>query len=95
VCRAESPGVEQFARDNADKLQLVGLGTQDDLELARDFVAAGGITFTMLWDQSFRSWIDLNIRSQPAAILYSADGTQLAEWSGPFNEGAVLELIAR
>ncbi len=39
----------------------MGLGTQDDLELARDFVAKGGITFTMLWDESFESWQALGV----------------------------------
>ena len=83
VCRAESPAVEQFAHDNADKLTTVGLGTQDDLDDARDFVEKGGITFTMLWDSSFQSWVELGIHGQPAAILFTADGTKLRQWVGP------------
>lgn len=47
----------------------------------------------MLWDPSFESWLELGIRSQPAAILFAADGTVLGSWSGPFDEAAVLELI--
>jgi peroxiredoxin len=95
ICRAESPAVEQFARDHADRLRVIGLGTQDDLAAAKDFVARGGITFTMLWDHSFQSWIALGVRSQPAAVLYDADGTVLASWVGPFDQEEVLRLIDR
>ncbi|MCC6438861.1 MAG: hypothetical protein IT196_27810 [Acidimicrobiales bacterium] len=71
----------------------MGLGTQDDLDYAQDFVEKGGITFTMLWDESFESWIELGVRGQPAAILYAADGTMLESWVGPFDESEVLGLI--
>jgi peroxiredoxin len=93
VCRAEAPDVEQFARENADRLRVIGLGTQDDLRQARDFVDKGGITFTMLWDESFRSWLELGVRGQPAATLFAADGTFLDAWSGPFDEDEVLALV--
>ena len=93
ICRAESPGVEQFARTHEDKLRVIGLGTQDDLELARDFVADGGITFTMLWDETFESWVQLGIRGQPTAILFDADGTPLGTWNGFIDEDKVLDLI--
>lgn len=72
---------------------MVGLGTQDDLDAAREFVAAGGITFTMLWDGTFASWDALGITGQPAAILYDGDGTVLGQWSGPLDESAVLDLL--
>ena len=72
---------------------MIGLGTQDDLALARDFVADGGITFTMLWDESFESWIQLGVRGQPTAILFDAGGKPLGTWTGLLDERAVLDLI--
>ena len=53
----------------------------------------GGITFTMLWDPTFDSWIELGIRGQPAAILYAADGTELRRWNGLLDEAEVLDLV--
>jgi hypothetical protein len=47
----------------------------------------------MLWDETFRSWVALRVRSQPAAVLYAADGTALGSWTGPFDEAEVLRLI--
>lgn len=47
----------------------------------------------MFWDESFESWLELGIRGQPAAILFAADGARLGDWSGPFDEDEVLQLI--
>ncbi len=92
MCRAEAPGVEQFARRNAAQLAVVGLGTQDSLPEARDFVARYKISFRMLWDDGFSSWRALEIAAQPAAILFSADGRELRRWQGSFPEDDVLRL---
>ena len=48
---------------------MIGLDTQDILEGAREFVEDRRATFTMLWDESFESWIELGVSSQPTAIL--------------------------
>lgn len=74
---------------------MVGLGTQDSLAEAGEFVADNGTTsFTMLWDESFETWQAMGITSQPAAILLAADGTPITGWVGPFPEDDVLELAA-
>lgn len=97
MCRAESPALEQFARENIDRIAVIGLGTQDDLRLARDFVSKGKITFPMLWDPTADSWRRLGIRSQPSAILVSADGRELGRWLGRIDtkEREILALLAR
>lgn len=76
-------------------MRVVGLGTQDSLGEARDFVARYGTTFTMLWDSSFRSWRALEIPGQPAAVLLSPDGRLLERWLGPFPEDEVLRLASQ
>lgn len=48
----------------------------------------------MLWDESFDSWIELGVSGQPAGMLFTADGTAVARWSGGIPEGDVLERIA-
>ena len=95
MCRREAPGVEQFARDHGDEVNLIGLGTQDDTDLAIDFIEQGGtVSFPMYWDETFVSWQVFGIRSQPAAALLSPDGEVLAGWLGAFDEAEVLRLIA-
>jgi hypothetical protein len=74
---------------------VIGLGTQDSLGQAEDFVADYGTeSFTMLWDESFRSWQTLGITSQPAAVMFAADGTPITGWVGAFPEDEVLRLAA-
>lgn len=95
MCRREAPGVEQFARDHGDKVLVVGLGTQDDLVLAREFVEGTGISsFQMLWDESFDSWAQLGVASQPAWALFTASGEMVEGSYGGIDTVGVLETIA-
>jgi peroxiredoxin len=92
VCRREAPGVEQFARQHADDITVIGLGTQDTLAEADEFAATYETTFPMLWDETFETWSAIGVSSQPAAVLFAADGTPLAGWRGAFPEDEVLDL---
>ena len=72
---------------------MVGLGTQDSFEEARDFVKRYGTTsFTMLWDRGHDSWRRLGISGQPAAILFDRHGRPIDKWLGQFDEAEVLDL---
>ena len=74
---------------------MVGLGTQDSLGEAEDFVAEHQTnSFTMLWDESFDTWTALGVNSQPTAILLAADGTPITGWVGSYPEDEVLRLAA-
>ncbi len=75
-------------------LQVVGLGTQDDLDYAVRFVeATGTVSFPMLWDPSFESWIHFGIPGQPAGVLLDADGNVVDTWLGPIPEERVLDTL--
>jgi len=71
----------------------VGLGTQDDLGQANDFVDRFGITFPMTWDSSSVTWRELGVASQPQAVLVAADGSELARYRGSLDEGDILSKI--
>ena len=43
----------------------------------------------MLWDGSRRSWRELGIPAQPAAILLAPDGTEVDRWFGAIPEDEV------
>jgi peroxiredoxin len=95
TCRSEAPDVEQFARVHESEIEVIGLGAQDSPEEAREFVEDRGTTFTMLWDESFESWIQLGVTSQPTAIRLTPDGTITTGWTGRFPEDQVLELAGQ
>jgi thiol-disulfide isomerase/thioredoxin len=91
-CAAEAPGVEAFAGEHLDDIQIVGLGTQDDFDLAQSFVSTYGVkTPQMLWDPGFESWQQLSITSQPTWILFSPDGEEIGRWLGPLPEQEILD----
>ncbi len=72
---------------------MIGLGTQDDADYAVDFVVSRSTySFPMYWDETFQSWNELGVARQPAAVLFSAEGAELARWQGMFDAAEVLEL---
>lgn len=73
---------------------MIGLGTQDGIEMAEDFVDDHDVNFRMLWDPGFDSWVHYGIRGQPAAVLLDAEGGAIKGWRGLFSEDEVLELVA-
>lgn len=75
-----------------DTVTVIGLGTQDSLEEARQFRTERGVTFKLLWDASGESWRHMGIRGQPAAVLFDGRGRELKRWFGNFAPDEVLAL---
>jgi peroxiredoxin len=94
VCNREAPGVEQFARETAGQLTIVGLGTQDSFEEAQEFLADHDITFPLVWEDGFDTWNAFGVTRQPAAALISGNGDQLGGWAGEIPYDEVREIIA-
>ncbi len=85
--------VEQFAQQNADKVRVVGMGAQDSLGQAVDFIdLTGAVTPLMIWDATFETWSYYGVSGQPTAILVDASGNPIAGWRGFFDQNEVLEL---
>ncbi len=92
TCNAEAPGVETFSKEHADELTVIGLGAQDPLDMAKEFVDEHGVkTPQMLYDSTFDSWSHFGVNGQPAAILFDPSGAAREGWFGPFDEQTVLE----
>ena len=72
---------------------MIGIGTQDDLPRAEDFVRDfGTASFTMLWDETYVTWNALGVTSSPTAGLFTADGSFIAGWVGPLPEADIIRL---
>lgn len=72
---------------------MVGVGTQDSLGEAEEFVARHSITFPMLWEDGFASWQGFGIQRQPASVLVSAQGTELGRWQGALDDREHAEVL--
>lgn len=74
---------------------VIGLGAQDDLELAQVFVEITGVSaFPMLWDESFDSWAELGVASQPAWALFTPEGGYVEASYGAIDTAGVLARAA-
>ena len=74
---------------------VIGLGAQDDLDLAQTFVENTGVSgFPMLWDESFDSWAQLGVATQPAWALFTPDGTYVDGSVGGIDTADVLAQAA-
>jgi len=93
ACAAEAPDMKKFAEENADTVEVIGIGTQDDAGMAADFVERHDIPFQMLWDETFETWAAFGIRAQPATALLSGDGEVLGAWMGGIPAEQVLDLV--
>ncbi len=70
-----------------DDVRVVGMGTQDDLGLAEDFLDRHNPdSVLMTWDESFATWDYYEVRGQPTTILVDPSGRPLGQWVGLDNE---------
>lgn len=91
-CRAESPELLSFAAEYGDKIQVVGLGAQDSLSQAEDFLDDTGTqALEMVWDKTGSSWVHYKVTNQPTVILVGADGEQKEKLFNNFDEETILE----
>jgi thioredoxin-related protein len=78
-------------------LNVVGMGAQDSLSFANEFVAstgASGPNITMIWDETFATWQALGIRSQPYWILYDDQGNEITSRPGVIDIAAVETVLS-
>ena len=85
--------VEQFAQQHGDTVRVIGMGAQDTLGEAQEFIEiTGATTPTMVWDPGFETWAYYGVTGQPTAVLVEPDGTPIQGWRGRFDLDEVLRL---
>lgn len=90
-CMREAPEVVAFSAEYGDEVRIIGLGAQDSLDQAVDFVSSTDTAgLDMVWDESGESWIHFEVTSQPTVIVLSADGEVEARWYRDFDEAGIL-----
>lgn len=73
---------------------MIGLGAQDDLALARDFVAKTGIrSFSMVWDASFTTWRHYGIQVNSETWLLDKFGRRVGQKRFGLDESKILDAV--
>lgn len=93
ICRGEAPEIEELARENSHRLNVVGVGAFDDLDYAHRFVADTGTTFTMLWSDSAEAWSHYGVRVNSHFWILDANGNRVGTSSQAYNRALVEDLL--
>ena len=86
--------LEQFARDNTARVRVVGVGAQDDFAFAERFISRTGVTFTMLWSDSFASWNHFSVRRNSSVLLLDGGGNVIDGGPSDFDQRRIAEQLA-
>jgi len=90
-CRAEAPDLLAFAKAHGSQVQILGLGAQDDLNQAVDFLADTSTqNLEMVWDKTGKSWLHFKVTNQPTVIVLDAKGKVTKTWFRHFDANAIL-----
>ncbi len=85
--------MEQLASLNADKVRVVGVGTQDTEELAVSFQeGAQTEAADLVWSQGGDIWKAYEVTGRHTAILLDSSGEELQRWDR-FDADAVTTAI--
>jgi thiol-disulfide isomerase/thioredoxin len=91
-CMREAPDVVGFSASHGDELQIIGLGAQDDLDQAAEFLELTGTgELDMVWDATGETWIHFGITNQPTVVVVSPEGEVQATWFREFDEAGILD----
>ena len=92
-CRDEAPAIEKFARQNRDRLVVIGMDTEDLSGDARDFVREFGLTYEMLHDGDGDRKDAYGIFALPETFLIDPNGKLALIQRGPVDEQFLEEQI--
>lgn len=74
-------------------MKVVGIGAQDDLAFAERFLGQTGVTFTMLWSDSFESWNHFGVRRNSTVMLLDRGGNVVAGSSGSYDPDSLSDRL--
>lgn len=75
-------------------MKVVGIGAQDDLAFAERFLGQTGVTFTMLWSDSFESWNHFGVRRNSTVMLLDRGGNVVAGSAGSYDPDSLSDRLA-
>ncbi len=94
-CRSEAPILDDLAAQEGDKVNIVGIGTRDDLAYAEEFRESTGVeNFPLLWEETGDSWVNFGVVAQPYLILLQ-DGREIKRWPGGAPDDLILAEIGK
>lgn len=94
-CKAESPALDRFEKNNRDRITVLGVDTKDLSEDAMKFLREFKIEYPQLRDAS-GDYTDGKLKTTgvPESFLVDPEGNLVAHYPGPFADEAAIEAFA-
>lgn len=94
-CREEMPSLELLHKKLFDKLNVVALSVDQDVDSVKEFIKDNKPSFTILWDAHQEASQKLELSKYPETFLINPEGKIIAQMSGPrdWAHPAVLQFL--
>jgi thiol-disulfide isomerase/thioredoxin len=74
-CKQSFPKLEELSKQNPDKLQIVGIAVDDQVDGVADFAKQNGATFAIAWDNGHSIANRWKVDTMPTTYVLDATGT--------------------
>ena len=92
-CKTEMPAIQKVAAKLGDKVDIVGVTDQKDLDAARRAAAKAGVRYRLLVDTDQSLLSDLGIVGLPGTVFVDAKGKVIGRHTGVLTEETLLKEI--
>lgn len=93
-CRREAPVLDAISSDYASQgVQLLGIAFQDERGQAEAFARGQGAGWPLLYDPDSETALRYGVTGLPETFVIARDGTVLAKYVGPVDEGSLRRLL--
>ncbi|TXG80370.1 MAG: TlpA family protein disulfide reductase [Thermomicrobiales bacterium] len=100
-CRAEMPSLERLSRIGAERVRVIGVSTDDDPNLAREFLLRTGVSFPNFhdFDQKLEREV-FGAAAMPLTLIVNAEGRVVGrvlgarDWDSPQSRDLINRLLA-
>ncbi len=84
-CREEMPALQRFARENAGKVDVLGVDQGESAAVAQSFAKERGVTFPILLDEQQQYGRAYAAVGMPTSVIVGRDGRVVAGIDGPMT----------
>lgn len=92
-CREELPLLQEFADVAGDRVQVIGVVSEDGVPQASSFGVDAGVTFPSAFDGEGELMAELGLNALPYTAFLAADGTLVHSELGPVESVEELESL--
>lgn len=94
-CRKEMPAFQAVHEQLGDRVAIVGVSDDPNLDGSRKAAKVAGVTYPLLVDVDTRLMVDLGIAGLPATVFVDRDGKVLGKRLGAMTEDQLRDEIEK